>query len=69
MVAATAELLETNIFHDSESLLWYTLVDDIPEAFAERQIIRGAAEMLLESRQDHASKTGFSRIVDAAINC
>lgn len=58
MVAATAELLETNTSREFEALGNYQLVDDIPEVFAERQIVRNAAQMLLESRRDHADKTG-----------
>ena len=36
----------------------YRLVDDIPEAFAERLVVRQAAVSLLESRRQHIHETG-----------
>lgn len=37
----------------------YILVDDIPEAFAERLIVRHAAESLLESRRQQAAESDY----------
>lgn len=49
-----------------EALEQYKLIDDIPKACAERQVVRGAAERLLESRRIEAQQTGHDYIpVDA----
>jgi hypothetical protein len=37
----------------------YLLVDDIPEAHAERLVVRQAAESLLESRRQHSQEAGY----------
>jgi len=44
----------------------YIFIDDIPEAYIERQIVRSAAEKLLETRRIESEQTGYDYIpVDA----
>lgn len=59
MTVAVAETIEQTTEN-------YIFVDDIPEAYAERQIVRSAAEKLLEARRIESEQTGYEYIpVDA----